>query len=523
MVNCELGRLRDNLQYSIQTILDQLTDYIPMYSQKDQIHLNEFIRVLHHYKEADYDRKNLAQRYQDFRHEVLNAEQYLRLPFYWFVGTFLKNAHLLLNVSKFHANPFYEYIIHILRGNSQKNGVFQMIRHIKPLSDLVWEELQQESDKFLVPLTSTQFEILKAVYSCISDEGIYALDPQKLKISIQHQVRFPRKTKPLPEIKRLFSLLEGQWFIRFSSLAFGLERLFFHFQLEESISLKEIFDFQNPNNTVLCMSDVFEVRRSPRTYLGIFYIPTHELNDFKNFVLAKDEEGFLILNDLQRINTKWSSISLNRYQPKTGWSELSPTEMQQIALSLKSKKPRKRSKNRLSLYIPPPFNLNWYYHQHPLPQNIIRFFSNNPNIGYSFSNLPLGVTNDRKKKILSTTEIGLLKQLYYNQVIHIGFVPWRLVYEDSIDFYSINLPKIRDYQLERFLNIPLYSEIHETDKNIKIWVRLPPKLIQWIEDELNWEIFPLLLHHFPFDPDIHWFDSERLRWKTPEFLKKKAR
>ena len=107
MVCCDLGLLRENLQNSIQTILNQFIDYIPMYPQEDQIYLNKFINVLQHYKEADYDRKKLTLRLSKYRLGVLNAEQYLRLPFYWFIGTFLRNAILLLNVSKFHANPFY--------------------------------------------------------------------------------------------------------------------------------------------------------------------------------------------------------------------------------------------------------------------------------------------------------------------------------------------------------------------------------------------------------------------------------
>ncbi|MFX0172449.1 MAG: hypothetical protein ACFE9L_11050 [Candidatus Hodarchaeota archaeon] len=295
-----MGRVQENLQYSLRTIMNEIPPLISLYSDEDQEHLNRFLEVIQHYEEVSFKRNTLVKRFQTFRLKILKTDLYLQLPFYWFVGTFFKNALILLKVSKFHANKFYEYIIHTLRGSSNKEGVYQLIRDRICLKDLAWEELQKNCIKFLISLTEDQFNILNAIYSSILDEGINVLGARKLRAAILDRVNIQRKKLDLPELKRFFSLLECEWFIRFSSLSFGLERIFFQFQLQKSTPLEAIINFQDQKNRSLCTSDVYKVTNTPNTYLGILYVPTLDLKRLETYLHELEKQDILILKDFQR-------------------------------------------------------------------------------------------------------------------------------------------------------------------------------------------------------------------------------
>ncbi|MFX0171500.1 MAG: hypothetical protein ACFE9L_06240, partial [Candidatus Hodarchaeota archaeon] len=203
--------------------------------------------------------------------------------------------------------------------------------------------------------------------------------------------------------------------------------------------------------------------------------------------------------------------------PNLGWMKLKTSEKKQLKNILQGKKRKKKSLTNPNLYFSPPFNLSWHFHQHQLPLQIINLYCKIPQ-KYSFEELPLDKTKDQKQFHISNSEIGLLKQLYYNRVIHLEFKPWSLIYEHSLDFYSLNLPKFNEFQLKSFLDILPYSEVHETENNIKIWAYICPDIVDWINYELNWEIYSIIHPHFPKDLDINWFDGSKLQWKTPEIL-----
>ena len=137
---------------------------------------------------------------------------------------------------------------------------------------------------------------------------------------------------------------------------------------------------------------------------------------------------------------------------------------------------------------------------------------------YSFSNLPLRLSDNQNSYSLTRAEIGLLKQLYYNQVVQIGFMPVRLVYEFSLDLYCVILPKIPLFQLKCFLDLIPYSEIYFTEKSIYVWARLTPKLVQWIESDLNWPVIPIRRIMYPQILKSNYYDPLKLQWRTPYIL-----
>ncbi|MFW9906900.1 MAG: hypothetical protein ACFFFH_21525, partial [Candidatus Thorarchaeota archaeon] len=514
-VSSEVVRpVRESFIRFIKIIFEQLPAYIEKYPPLDQLLLKDFLSVLQYFEEADNQRSRLSQRFEEYNTRLLGTDQYLHTPFLWFTESYFSNANLLLNVSKYHADTFYEYLVKHLRNNSNILGVYNLVRDFIPLSDIKWEHLQYSCEKLLVPLTYDQVQIINAVYSFITEEGVYSLDPRKLRAAIVNQVELPKNAKPSIELNRFFALIDGKWFIHFFSPSFGLTRVVFKFQLEETVLLKDIIDFRNPANTVLSASDVYSIKNSHNTYIGILLVPTEDINLLEHLMQKYERQGHIILKELSKITTTQKCVSLNYYQENIGWIEPNLTKLRQLTQVLKSKSPKKGQEEEGYLFITPEFNLDWHYNQHLLPKELIKLYCKIPQ-DYSYSNLPLGLFDTQNSKNLSRSELGLLKQLYYNfQVVQLGFVPWRLVYDFSLNIYCMILPKIPLTQLKQFLNMIPFSEIYYGENNIYIWARLTSKLVQWIANNLKWDINAIMRKHYPLNFDLKWFDASKLKWKT---------
>ena len=508
----------ESLKKYIKTILDQLPQYIEAYPPEEQELLKNFLSIVAYYEEADFQRKKLSQRFEEYNERVIKTNQYLNTAFLWFTESYLSTANLLLNISKFHATSFYEYLTKYLRGNPDNPGLFQLVRNKCPLPDLAWEKLQYSSNKLLYPLSNDQFEILIAMYSSITKTGVHALDSRKLKTFILEQVEFPKKVKPSIELNRFFKLIDGRWFLHFYSPAFGLDLLYIQFQLQSPSSLEDIIDFQNKKNTVLTQSYIYRARNSSKTYIGRLLVPTLQVNQLENYFHHYEKEGYLTLKEFSRIRTTRVSTSLTHYKVDFGWTEPSVTKIRQLTALLKSKHPTNKQNEDSTLSLTSSFNRNWIYNQHPLPAKIIELYCKIPD-EYSYSDLPLN-TGNQHRTALSRDEIGLLKQFSSNEVVSIGFVPWRLVYEYSLDLYWINLPTIPDLLLKRFLCLVPYSDIYYTENLISLLTRLTPKVAHWIKTDLNWRVIPVTLVHYPQNLDFNWFDVEKLKGKTPLLLLK---
>lgn len=499
----------------INTIVDLLPSYIDQYPPNDQLLLREFLAVLQHYNEADYQRKNLSQRFKEYCDSLLGTDQYIQTAFLWFVFTYFSNAHMLLNISKFHAYQFYEYLVRHLRGHSSVPGVFSLIRENVTLTNLIWEQLQYESQKLIVPLTDNQIQILKQIYASLK-EGVHVLDSRRLRTIIINQVEFPKNVKSNEEFTRFFSLIDGQWRYRFFDPAFGLDWVILQIQLQEFTSLEDIIDFQTSRNTVISTSDVYFIRNLPNSYLGILRVPSQDFDQLKGFFQRCERQGGLILESFERITTRSFWNSLTHYRTGAGWVEQSPTRMRRLTQLLQTQNPKKKLIEYPSLFTPPPFNSHWHFSDHPLPKELIKVLCDLSPHTYSYQTLPL---NNQEFSSLSQTDIGLLRQLYYNQVVQIRFIPWQLVNEFSLDLYCVILPKIPDFQLKHFLNLIPYGDVIFTEETIYIWCRLTPKLVQWVENDLHWTVFPTIRKIVPLRLEFKFFDPLELQWRIPQFLK----
>jgi len=513
-----LVKRHESLKKYIKTILDQLPQYIEAYPPEEQELLKEFLSIVAYYEEADFQRKKLSQRFEEYNERVIKTNQYLNTTFLWFTESYLSTANLLLNVSRFHATSFYEYLTKYLRGNSVTLGVFQLVRKRYPLSDPAWEGLQYASNKLLIHLTEIQLQILNSVYLFIEKSGVQSLNPQKLKGYSLAQINFPKKIKPNYELKRFFRLIDGRWILRFSSTALGLSRLLIQFQLLKSTSIEEIVNFHNPLNTVLCNSDLYKVRDSSKTFIGNLLIPLEAKKCLEKYFRNLEKQKILKLDKIKPITTTHTNISLVQYKNDFGWIELGSTKLRKITSFLKSKQSKKRKVYSSLFYFSRLLSNELYYNKHPFPEKIIQIYCNTPS-EYSYPYLLLK-PNIEDETTLSRTEIGLLKQLYYNEVVNVVFIPWRLVYDFSLDLYCITVPKLPINQLKHFLALLPYSEIHYTENEIYVLARITPKLAEWITTDLNWPILSILQTHYPHKLEFTWFDPKTLQWKIPIVLNK---
>lgn len=497
----------------MKTILSQIPVYIARYPPSDQIILNEFISILQFYEvDTQETRRQLFEYFGEFQTKYRNNEQLLTQPFLWFVESYFINASKLLSVASYHADEFYEYLVKQLRGYSDTKGVFQLIRDCTPLTDLKWEQLQYACNRLSVPLKSEELHALETIHNLSLETGTNALDQRYIKTNIFNTVKSPTLPKRL---ENLFLRLDSRWLLRFYVPAFDLELLFFQFQLNESTSLREIIDFQNPTNTTLCNSSVYWIRGFRNMYCGILVVPAKFVDTLQRYFQKCHSKTQLILHELTKINTSRLSVSLLPYQATKGWRTPTQTDWRRLVPMLKTKYPRKMRMKLTSYYLTPPFNEHRIEHHDS--SRLIHLFCKVPR-NFSFKELPLGSNNDQIRVKLSKTEIKLLEELYQRKIVQISFHSLRLIYEFSLDNYWIKLPKMPLDQLTRLLAWIPFSRLYLAKSNIFIWTSLTPEFAQWLSTDLEWAVMRAIGSHNPLSFNFDWYSHETQEWKTPLVL-----
>ncbi|MFX0050262.1 MAG: hypothetical protein ACFE8U_03120 [Candidatus Hermodarchaeota archaeon] len=498
-------RRQDSLAWKrlIDTILAQTPNYIVKYPLKEQQLLNEFLNVLkaHHVDEIS-SRKRFSTLLAKYIQERRGTNEYLEIPFLWFSVYYFDRARLLLRVADFFAKDFYGYLAKQLR------SFFQLVQNGTSLSDEdAWERLQYECSNIRVPLSAEELQILKSVYSLILENEFHALNPSRTKASIKNR----------KGLANFFKLLETKWYLLFHPPAFGLERLYFHFQLSEKTSLAEIINFQNSQNTVLCSSDVYIIKGFSNSYIGTLCVPTRQLNPLKNYLKQCVIEGKIILQELKRVEMLRRSASLALYRENKGWGSLSFTKWRHLTERLRSIRQRRRRASLESFHITPPFDLTWQYQHHSRPSQIIKLYCEIPE-EFSFDELPNQPTKEQQRKTLTKTDISLLKELIRKQVVHIGFRSDQLWYEWALDAYWVKIPQITEDQLNHLLQWLPFCELYFTSREIHMRVRIPNDWVQRIKEGLNWVIMSIIRPHYPMNLRYNYYDNDSLQWLIPSVL-----
>ena len=481
-------KVREINQNFIQTALNQFPSYIKQYSPKDKVLLINFTSILNLYKDACNNRKHLSYKITEYINKNLGTDQYLKTPFLWFSVDYFQNANLLLEISKFHADNFYEFLARHIRSKSNIYGLFYLLKQNTPLTDLQWELLQYECNKIPYPLTNTQLEMIIALNNCIQEEGIHILDQRKLIESIKERVNTSSILHLSPELKRFFKLIEGQWYLRFHSPAFGFDRIFFHIQIQNGIELNRMFQSLDQNAIRLNSSDFYKIRTNPETFIGIILVTSQSLNTFRKHLRGMEEDSKILIKNIAKIRYIRRSISTDLYDLEKGWVTLNKAALRRLKESILGDTLTEISSK---MFLSPIPNLNWKYVNHPLSRQLEKLYSNIPDV-FTYENLPLSSSSSGQESILTRNEIGLLKLLYSNKVVHVGFIPYRLIYEFSIDEYWLQLPELSENQLKKLLSVIPYCEIYNIEKSILIWTRLMGYQVDWIRNELKWDVLPIL-------------------------------
>jgi hypothetical protein len=505
-------RRQDSLAWKrlIETILAQVPNYIVKYSPEEQEILNEFLNVLKAYHVDEISsRKNFSTLLTEYIQEQREKNEYLEIPFLWFSVYYFDRARLLLSVADFFAEEFYGYLAKQLR------SFFQLVQKGTSLSNEdIWERLQYECSNIRVPLSAEELQILKSVYSFILENEFHALNPSRIKASIIKNISIPNLSRRLANF---FKLFETKWYLLFHPPAFGLERLYFHFQLSEKTSLAEIINFQNPQNTVLCSSDVYIIKGFSNSYIGTLSVPTRYFNPLENYLQQCVIEGKIILQELKRIKMLRRSASLALYRENHGWRSLSSTKWRYLTEKLKSTRSRRPRASLESFYVTPPFNLTWLYQHHSHPSQIIKLYCEVPE-EFSFDELPNQPTKEQRHNTLTKTDIDLLKDLIRKRVVYIGFRSDQLWYEWALDAYWVKIPQITENQLNHLLQWLPFSELYYTHQEIQMRVRIPNDWVQRIKEDLNWVIMPIIRPHYPMNLRYNYYDDNTLQWLIPSVL-----
>ncbi len=506
---------RESWKRFIEIVLTKIPTFIEKYPPKSQTILNDFFRVIKYHEKAAFDRKELSNQFNSFNEKYYRSDEYIETAFLWFAIEYLKNAIRLLSIADFHADNFYQYLTTFLKGNSNITGIFHLISKETPLFDLKWEKLQYACSKLQFSLSSEQLHYLKSLYTLVSETEPKFFDPRRLKYSVESLVKSSGTSRNL---SNLLTQLEAQWNYWLSPTAFGLSNVYVQFQLEESVSLKEIIDHRNLNNTTLTNSRIFQIRNSPGLYAGFLVIPTIFTDQLIRYFNICEKGKKLVIKELDTIKNIRFSASLNLYQNNRGWGELSKTDLGRLAQKLKTEQPRKDRTKLLPFYLTQEFNRNWSYLENPDPSNLIALYCKSYPI-FSLNDLNSELNNKSALQEFDKTDCEILKTLHQEKVVQLNLIYTRLILEYSIDQYLVEIPFMPIEQLSRLLTFLPWTELFYTSRNILMITYLTAFSSEWMKKNLVWTVKNIIESNIPIPPKISWYDTENQQWNTPQLIR----
>ena len=497
----------------IQTVINQLPKYFQQYPEENRKLLNEFHELLSCFDEAELNREGLKKRFNNYTSRLLGTDNYIQTPFLWFSITFFQKASQTLELTDFQGQSFYKYFAKQLRVWNAQPGVFELIRKITPLNDLAWEHLQYRSIQMTVPLSIEQYNTIKKMYALVKGNAIDTLNPTFVRSQLVG--RFSKDFKTTKELTSLFTLLESVWRIDYHSPAFGIERLFYHIQSNQK-SIEEIIGYHNSNNTLLNISDIFKVKNKSMDYIGVLYVPSDDIILLEKYLQSCERKGLLNLKILSNISSIRRSISLDFYKADVGWLNVEKPYLNQITSHLRNNKLNSTLDENFD-YLSPITNQEWHFNLHKMPEEIIKLYCELPSL-YTFSDL---LTKSKRRNSLSVNLIkrkGLLRQLLYNNVVSIYWIPRQLVYEYSLTYYYVVIPKTEIEQILSLLSIFPYSILNLSKEHIFVWAHLAPEIAKWINERLKWDLYEVRRYISPWKAEYSWFDEDQVKWVTPKIL-----
>lgn len=500
-----MSNIKNLKKKSIQTILNLLPKYLPKFELYEREMITDFLVILNHFEEADNKRGILINRFNKYSENAMKNKDYLSTPFLWYTVSVAREAIINLNISRFHPIEFYKFLLYQLR------EFHQLIKKRTTLSSYKYEQLQAKCEKVDLILAHDEFEMLKTTNSAIENEKTKALSSKYIKGKIFENASISANYKRETEILRFYTLVGGKWWFLFRSSCFGLTRVFFHIYLKNDMELKEIIDFNDPDNTVLGLSDVDQVVNTKNEYIGTLLIPSRDIESLHNYLKQCEQKSYIHLKEFAIIQERKRTTAFTLYKPDRGWQILTAKKRKELIKYYQMKITEEGVEDN------PKRNLQWSFTEYPHPLDIIKLYCNSPD-QFSYSELPFDRIKGETEQGLSIKEIGLLKYLNQKKALEAGFTPLRLIHNYSVNTYYIKVPKIPLAKLNMLLNMLPFSETYISNRQIYIRARLSEKLSLLIKNDLKWIVFLILRVHTKPDMSVSWFEKESLDWIKPKII-----
>ena len=451
--------------------------------------------------------------YAFIRENYTEKETYIELPFLWFAIDYLTIANRILSIAGFHPDDFYLYLIKHLRKNPETQGVYELMKAGIALTDLHWEVLQYACNKFTVPLDTDEVQAIEISFSQVSTTGPRVLSQQRMKNVITSHITTPGFIRKL---SNFYKSLNAQWNLRLYPPAFGLEQLYFYFQLSEETTLEEILGHKNELNTTLRGTDIY-LAGIPQTYLGFILIPSSLIEKMKAHLQRCEEKKKIILYDLAKVSQIQISRSLTLYEIDKGWWNLTSRERAQVRQQLQTS----RQFEFPAFFITPTFNTRWNYKQDNKYSSPVGYIGLYCKIKppFSFIDLPSRLYSQQRKQRFSKKEQQLLTYLYHKKVFQINFDPIRLGSDFSLDRYWVQLPQDLEFNDLKILlsYLPVVNVFNTETTNFLIPI-LTPDLTQWLVQDLEWSVQSIRTKYRGRPAERNWYNFQATEWRTPQLL-----
>jgi len=468
---------------------------------------------LKYYKEADYQREHLSNRFIEYNQQYKRTQKYLDTPFLWFAVDYFSHANITLSLAKYDGKTFYEYLTNPLKRTKLSEGLFSLIKNKTSLIDLKWEILQVTSTRIDINLLDKHLLALTSTYKTIEELGIHSLDSSQLK------KRLSKKTSEFPymrDLENFHKLIGSQWTLWLYSPAFDLNRVYIEFLIPKDLKITNFISFNDSRNTSLCNSRIYYINESKNQYCGYLTIPSNLKTSLRELINLYQENGKIVVNIFEEITMERIATSFTLYNVKKGWNDSIPAYNKQILSDLKRKKDPLRYSVLSNFFMTPEFSSTWNFKNFFEPTKLIDLYCKNSGI-YHFDTLPFNKVsnNDLTSIRFETNEIGFMKYLYEKGVCRITYVPNRLLYTFSPYQYEISLPSLPSNKHKHLLSWIPYARLFSTENHTFLWAYLTHKMVSWIQKELKWSVKQIVEHHYPILPHLDWFNLERCEWKKP--------
>lgn len=501
-----------SLKKFIKTVIDQLPPYIKQYPLDDQELLNEFRTILQKCEsQPDRARSLLIDELESFSQNIKRSDIYFNTAFLWFLVNYIENANLLLSVADYRAEMYHVYLVKHLRTNSDLKGAFQLIKEQVDLTDLRWELLQYAC---IEPpaLTQVEYDILRVINRLVEKEGLRSLSPSLIRKYIRQEINshIPKR------LDRFFNPLQAEWILWFNTQSFGIEEYKFKILLTGYDTFSQLFDYNDPMNTILCRSAINIDKSSQKIYTGLLHVPDHLQREFLKYLQNLETIGNIIVHEYDKITDKKISTSYNLYEINNGWRNIKTSEWRSITNSFNNGDNSDDKLRIPSFFLSSPFNHQWNFRKHTNAERAIKIYGNIPDT-FSFNTLPFGVIHSSSLPF-TIREKAHLKELFNNRVVNVFFQTKRVHNAFSLDYYEIKFPRIPLENLKYLLSYLPICNLYFSESYIYIQTKLTPDIASSISHNLNAEATSLITINTPQPRTTDWFDFQNLQWKSPIVL-----